>query len=209
LPTLVDDEDLVELLVDALAGLVERDERRHLVDVGEDAQRLGVVESGRGVETASRVVPRGDARPGRHHLGDRDALALAARDAAHEGVADLGVARVRDAEHAQEELHDLLVELLLGLAGEELARRLDAQGEEERLGDRERRRMVVVLLVVDDLAAVALGHLVGGDAAVRDVAVDGHVAVTLVGDRLEERRAAVSEEGEVRQMLLLCGREGR
>jgi len=55
-----------------------------VVDVGQDAQRLGVVERRRGVEAARRVVPRDDRRARGHHLGDGDALALAAGDAADE-----------------------------------------------------------------------------------------------------------------------------
>jgi hypothetical protein len=55
LTTVVDDENLVELLVDTFTGLVEGDEGRHLVNVGEDAEGLGVVESGGGVETTRAI----------------------------------------------------------------------------------------------------------------------------------------------------------
>lgn len=51
LPTSVDDENLVELLVDAFSGLVERNKRGHLEDVREDSKTLGIVESGGGIES--------------------------------------------------------------------------------------------------------------------------------------------------------------
>lgn len=61
LSALVDDEHLVKLVVDALSGLVQRRERRHLEHVRQNSQRLGVVERGGRVQSSGRVVPRGDA----------------------------------------------------------------------------------------------------------------------------------------------------
>ena len=91
-----------------------KNSRGHLVDVGQNSERLGIVESSRGIEAASRIVPhlsskdlfsrarkhktRAEAKT--HHLGDRDTLALPSRDSAHRRRADLGVLGVRDAEHA-------------------------------------------------------------------------------------------------------------
>jgi hypothetical protein len=111
---LVEDHDLVELLVDTLAGLVERDKGGLLHDVGQKAEGLGIVESGRCVETTSRVVPRSEDTASAPHLGDRDTLPLSARDTAHEGVADDGVGGVLDVEHGEEELEHFLAELLVG-----------------------------------------------------------------------------------------------
>ena len=126
-----------------------------------------------------------------HHFGDRNTLAFSSRHSSYRRRADLGVLGVRDAEHAKEQLHHVLVEGLFGLTGEELAGDLELEREQERLSDGERCGVIVVLLVVDHFAAVAFAHLAGGDAAVRDVSVHGEVAEPVVGDRLEEGRAAV------------------
>jgi hypothetical protein len=58
LTTIINDEDLVELLVYTFTSLVEGDEGRHLVNVGEDAEGFGIVQSGRSVETASTAGER-------------------------------------------------------------------------------------------------------------------------------------------------------
>jgi hypothetical protein len=101
LSTGVDDEDLVELLVDALSRLVKRDERRHLEDVRKDSKALGVVKSGRGVEPSGGVVPRCDTSSRSHHLSDGDSLPLSTGNSSDELVADLGVLGVDDVEHLE------------------------------------------------------------------------------------------------------------
>ncbi|KAI3475787.1 hypothetical protein L1887_62784 [Cichorium endivia] len=187
---LVDDHDLVELLPDTLAGLVERDEGGEADNVGEDAHALGVVERRRGVETARGVVPAEHGGTRGHALGDTDTLALATRHATNGGGSDEGVCGVRDAEHLEEGVEHLLVERLDGLVRETLAGALEVESELERLLDGEGGKVEVVLLVVDGFALVLLAELVGADAAVADVAVDGDVAAALVGDGLKEGGAA-------------------
>ncbi len=55
--------------------------------------------------------PALDAGARRHHLGNTDALALAARDAAHEFITDERLRGVLDVEHAEEHVQHLLVEV--------------------------------------------------------------------------------------------------
>lgn len=56
-PSLGDDGDLVELLVDSVTGLVETDNGGVPLDVGHDSENLVESQGGIGVETSSGVVP--------------------------------------------------------------------------------------------------------------------------------------------------------
>ncbi|KAF1738373.1 hypothetical protein CRV24_000298 [Beauveria bassiana] len=180
----VNDEHLVHELVDALAGLVQRRERGAVRDVGHDAQRPRIVERRRGVEPARRVVPAGDGRLCRERLGNGHALALAARHAAGVLVADVCVLRVGNGKHFEKGVDDEADAAAVGLF------RLGAQRKAERLPDGERGQVAVVFRVVDNLAAVATVHLLGVDAAVAHVALDGNVAPAIVGNGLEKGGAA-------------------
>lgn len=54
--TFVDDHDLVELVVDALTGLIEGDKGSLVHDIGQESKGFGVVESSGGVETSRRLI---------------------------------------------------------------------------------------------------------------------------------------------------------
>lgn len=120
--TFIDDKNLVELLVDTFTSLVKGDEACSLEHIGENAERLGIVQGGGGIETLGCIVPGGNSRACRHHLGDRDSLALSTRDTSNFGITDEGILRVRNVQHAQEQVSDFVSELFNALSWQSLAR---------------------------------------------------------------------------------------
>ena len=200
---LVDEHDLVEEVVQALAGLVQGDEGGDVGHVGKGAQALDVLERRARVEPPGRVVPALRAGLGDHGLGDGDALLLAAGDASDHGVADLGVQRVLDPEDLGDDAQELshVVGPALALLARVLARGAGGEGEGEGVLDGEGGVVQIVLRVVEDVAAIALHHLGGRGAAVGDFA--GHVLVAkpLVTEHLEEGRAAAAGPAQDEQHL--------
>jgi hypothetical protein len=124
-------------------------------EIGQKSQRLGIVERGRSIEASGRVVPRSKGDVTTEHLGDRDSLSLSSRNTSHEGVTDVGVGRVLDVEHGEQEVENLLSELGVGDTGNLLSRGLGLERETKRLGDSKSRQVVIVFLVVGDFTDVS------------------------------------------------------
>lgn len=91
-----------------------------------------------GKSKEAKETHESEGSPGESHLGDRDALALTARDAADVLVADLDAVRVRDAEDGHHDGRKLLGPLALaqaarrdaglaGTAGESVPRSVKVQ----------------------------------------------------------------------------------
>lgn len=95
--TVSEDKDLVELVKDAVSGLIRGQDNRLALVVGVAAQGAGELESRLGVKTTRRLVPQLDGALASHDLGERDSLALTTRHAAHELVAHARLAGVVDA----------------------------------------------------------------------------------------------------------------
>lgn len=64
--TIVEDGDEIKQGEDLLSTLVDGKNRRHVGDVGGDAERLSVREGGRGVESTGRIVVAGNLGSGSH-----------------------------------------------------------------------------------------------------------------------------------------------
>lgn len=114
-------------------------------------------------------------------------------------------------EHGEHESEHLLPELGRGDALDPLAWRLCGECEADGLRDRERREMVIVLLIVNDLSSQmsvltslaysyspskCLGHLLPIQTSIFDVPINMQEAIPLVGDALEESRAPCSRSSE-------------
>jgi len=104
--------DLVEGVVDGLAGLVHSDGVGVGANVGRHSQGVHKLQRAGRVQATSTVVPRRDGRSRNHHLGNADTLPLAARHAADVIVADLGVVRVRQPKHGHVHPGDVLAVLI-------------------------------------------------------------------------------------------------
>ena len=224
LAPLVQHGDLVEDVVDALRGLVDGQAGGGAVELGRQAQGAAELEGVGAVEAAGAVVPALQRAAAERGLGDADALALAAADAAHEVVADLGVLGVAQAERGHDHVLHVLGVHVTADAREAVGRRARLGRELERLADGHLREVHLGLGHVDGLAAEVVVHALGRDALVVEVRVAVHVqAVGLAGDGLEEGGAAAAgaaehhehlaaahDAGEVAQDLdaLLAGAEG-
>lgn len=192
-----DDRHLVEALVHAVSGLVQREHVDALTHIAEGTADLDELQRCVGVQTTRCVVPALHLRVGAVRLCQGHALPLAARHAAHELVADLGVERVGDmerVEHVVLRLGSVLGasdHLAVGVLARTLARRFHAQRKVHRLADRE---VGVVHLVLGDeghLAAQRAESLVLGlHAAVVHCAVDAGIRAMVARERFEEGGAA-------------------
>ncbi|PMB69223.1 hypothetical protein BM221_003861 [Beauveria bassiana] len=209
---LVEHEHLVKEVVDAVAGLVERDNGREAEDVGQGADGLCVVESTASMlvgeflvlfptRTSSGIVPAKDAAVGGQTLNNGHALALASRDAADKRIADFGIVCVLNAHGLEQKVPRLLLVLVAVLdALRQRKGHVEAGGKVHGLPDGQCGKEDFLLGVHDDLAAVALG-LVGRHGAEAHVA--GHVgeAAAVVGQHLEQRGAAGAGAAEDEQHL--------
>lgn len=127
-----------------LSGLVNREARREMTEIGRNAERLAVFDSGRGVETTSGVVMAPDLAPRREQLSDGNALALTTRDTSDHVVADLGVVRMLETEESEQNV-SLIVDGLLTRAETSGGRwRTSRRGEGQGFADRQVREMFVV-----------------------------------------------------------------
>jgi len=194
--TLVDQEDLVELLVDTFTSLVQGDERGHFGDIGQGPDALGVIERGRGIETTRRVVPRKDTTLSTERLCDRDTFPLSTRDTTDELVSDQSSRGVLDVEHLEQGVEELFTELMLGDAAGELSGGLASEGGLDSLPDGQGGQVLVVFLAVQYLSSVLLLHLLGAQALVDDLPLDLLVTLTVVGDGLQKGRRTTTRSGE-------------
>lgn len=87
-------------------------------DIGHRPHGLDEIKSGTGIETTSRVIEAQNVGPGRHHFGNTDTFSFASRDSTNELIAHVGVGGVRDVEHLEKHVLDLVVEFLFAETGE-------------------------------------------------------------------------------------------
>ena len=169
--TLVDQEDLVELLVNTFTSLIQGDERRHFAievcevrsqfvvrsichasadhsrDVGQGPDTFGIVERGRGVETTRGVVPGKDTTLTTESLGDRDTLPLSTRDTSNKLVTDKGVGSVLNVEHLEQGAEEFFTELLLRNTAGKLARGLASEGGLDGLLDSQGGQVLIICCI--------------------------------------------------------------
>jgi hypothetical protein len=84
-----------------------------------------------------------------------------------------------------------LLEVGRGLASDTGAGNLGRQCKVDGLLDREGSIVIIVLSVIDDLAGIAFLELGGFNASISDLAIDGKITVSLVGNSLNKRQRCV------------------
>ena len=146
----VNDHNLVHKFVDTLSGLVQGDESGPLADIGHDAQGLGVVQGGAGIQTTGGVVPADNGGFGGQCFRDTNTLPLTTRHTTDELVTDKGVPGMSNTKHLEQSVNDN------GDAGTVLLLGLVDLRELEGLPDGERREMLIILRVVVDFTAEML-----------------------------------------------------
>jgi len=126
---------------------------------------------------------------GHHHLSDADPPAFSAGDAPDKVVAHLGVVGVGETKHGHDDAGRVATELGARHALDSIGRGAHGGGELNCLADGEVGKVLVHLLVVDDLSFELLDHLLLRDAIVTDDGVLVEVqAVELSADGLEQGR---------------------
>lgn len=103
---------------------------------------------------------------------------------------------MRDSEHVDQYIKDLLLERFRRVTGKKVAWSLETKGEHEGLSDSQIGEMVVVLLVVSDFSSITLTHLFCRDSSVIDISVDSEVSSSLIRNSLEECSASRSRSTE-------------
>lgn len=102
---------------------------------------------------------------------------------------------MRDTKHLQKSVdNDRNITLLM-------FSRLVQQRKLQCLPHRQRRKVLIILLIVIDLTTILLDLLLGWDSTIRDLSSDRGKATPFVADSFEECRAAASRSAQHEQHL--------
>ena len=113
-------------------------------DIGQSPDTLGVIQSGRSIQTTSRVIPRKHTTLSTESLGDRNTLPLSSRNTSDEFVSDQRVARVLNVQHLEQGGKEFLSEFFVRDTAGELSGGLASQGGLDGLPNGQGRQVDVI-----------------------------------------------------------------